>query len=560
LLGLVFSLFTVAFNIGIPFISRYLIDGLTTGNLQALHFIGLLALYIFAALFAALLSYWMRFIPLRIGHAVETEIRDQVFRHLTTMDRSFFRTLHTGDLMNRMSTDIRTIGMAVGQGFMQIGRMVFVYVFAFLVMFSVCWQLALIMLVILPLMSFSFFFFARKVKRCHIAVQEELSEISRFSQETFAGIQTIKSFSLEDRWRSLFHSLNNVLIGRNMALARVHGAIWPLVAFWLAVGSAAILVAGGRYVILGRLSLGELVQFNQYLLYMQWPLMSLGWILTLLQRGKGSWDRILELLSSLPAIADGIMTESSLGESSGYLHFEQVSYEVDGELLLNNINLNIPAGSRVGITGPTGSGKTLLVSLVPRLIDPTQGCVLLDNHDLRCYPLDILRGQIGMAEQEPVLFSDTLARNISFGLTESNDEKVLQAADIAHLSGDVKRFPDQFETLIGERGVTLSGGQRQRTSISRAVAREPRVLILDDVLASVDTSTEAIILQKLRPVFRDRTTLFVSHRVSTLRDMDFILVIENGQITQKGSHAELTGEPGYYKRLCEIQELAAAVE
>jgi ATP-binding cassette subfamily B protein len=560
LLGFLMSLLTVAFNLAIPYISRFVIDRLTRGELQLQHLGGFLALYFAAAVGSVFLSFWMRSIPLRIGHTVETAIRANVFKHLTEMDQAYFRKLHTGDLMNRMSTDMRIIAMAVGQGFMQICRMIFVFVLAFAIMFHTCRPLALVILLLVPLMSLSFAWFAHRIKRHHVLVQEELSRMADFSQETFAGIQTVKAFSLERRWYELFSALNGCLVGRNMRLAVVHEAIWPLAAFWLALGSAVILIQGGRYVITGQLTLGELVQFNQYLLYMQWPLLSLGWILSLVQRGGASWKRVREIMEEQPHIKDDPNLIEPGAMVEGDILFEKVTVEVEGQTILQDISLRIPQGSRVGITGPTGSGKTTLVALLPRLIDPACGRILMGGRPLNHYALETLRGSIGVAEQEPTLFSDTISRNIAFGLAKHSEQKVLRAADIAHLHGDVEQFPDRYETMIGERGVTLSGGQRQRTSISRAVACEPAVLILDDVLASVDTATESAILDKLQPVFASRTTLFVSHRVSTLRDMDFIVTVEDGRITQQGTHDELVRQDGYYRKLCEIQELAAAVE
>ena len=408
-------------------------------------------------------------------------------------------------------------------------------------------------------MTGTFAWFARRVKKGHIAVQEQQSALSSFSQETFTGIQTLKSFAVEPRWRALFQEQNNTLVDENMRMARIHEAIWPLAAFWFAIGSVTILIVGGRYVIQGRMTLGELVQFTQYLLYIQWPLLSLGWILSLLQRGHASWQRIREVLDQQSAIVESAEVDRCALELSGSISFEHVSLFAGDIPLLQDINLSIPSGARVGITGPTGAGKTLLVSLLPRIMDVTSGRLCVDGKDVREYPLGMLREQIGMAEQEPTLFSDTLSNNIAFGMHGHAEDKILMAADIAHLHADVEQLPDQYDTLIGERGVSLSGGQRQRTSISRAIARSPEILILDDVLASVDTETEAAILHKLQPIFAARTTLFVSHRVSTLRDMDVILVLEDGRLTQQGTHAELIRQEGYYRRLHEMQQLAAVV-
>lgn len=597
--GILLSLLTVGFNIGIPFISRFVIDGLKAGNLDLPGLLRWLGVYAAATAAATGLSYGMRRIPLRVGHQVESDIRRDLFDHLTTLDRGYFRGQHTGDLMNRLSSDVRQVGMGVGQGLMQNSRMVFVFLLAFGVMFRLNAVLAGIILLLVPLMVGSFTWFAHRIKRGHLAVQEELSEMASFNQETFTGIQTVKSFGLEPRWLGLFHARNRALMKKNLRLAYVHEGTRPLAGFWFTLSSVLVLLLGGRMVIQGRMTLGELVQFTQYLLYMQWPLLSLGWVLSLLQRSRASWGRIREVLEQEPAIRDPesggrgnaereAEEKSRLGgDTSPYLfrtnskqegqtdpvsrpfragtdapldiEFEHVTLKAGAVTLLDDIRLTIPAGLRIGITGPTGSGKTLLLSLLPRLMDATSGAVRIGGRDVREIPLSELRGQMGMAEQEPMLFSDTLANNIGFGAPGATPETILTAADLAHLHADVEQLPRQYETLVGERGVTLSGGQRQRTSIGRALSRDPRILILDDVLASVDTETEAAILGKLQGVLAGRTTLLASHRVSTLAGMDRIVVMENGRITQQGTHEELVRQKGYYRRLHEMQQLAEAM-
>ncbi|NCC50941.1 MAG: ABC transporter ATP-binding protein [Spartobacteria bacterium] len=560
LAGFLMSFVAVSFNTCIPFLSRYIIDALTGARISGARLLAYLGLYLAAASGSAFFSYWMRFIPLRIGHRVEADVRRDLFAHCTDMEPAFFRRYHTGDLIVRLSADMQTMAMSVGQGFMQICRMTFVLLLAFGVMFSISVNLTLCIMALVPLMTLTFVWLSKRTKRGHIAVHEQLSEMSTFTQETFTGIQSVKAFSMEGRWADFFEELNNTLMGRNIKLARVHDAIWPVAAFWFSLGSAMILLVGGRLVIREQMTLGELVQFNQYLLYMQWPLLSLGWILTLIQRGHASWRRIRDVLRCPPAIRDAAQTVPTLRHVAGDIRFHQVSLEENGARLIDHISFTACAGSRVGITGPVGSGKTLLVSMLPRLLEPTEGEITIGGINIQAYPLAVLRGHIGMAEQEPTLFSQTLSENIAFGLADFSNEKVLQAADIAHLCGDVEALPDHYETMIGEKGVRLSGGQRQRTSISRAITREPAVLILDDVLSAVDTETEAAILKKLKPVFEARTTFFVSHRISTLRDMDLILVMEEGRISQQGTHQDLLAEKGYYQRMSDIQELAHRVE
>jgi ATP-binding cassette subfamily B protein len=398
------------------------------------------------------------------------------------------------------------------------------------------------------------------MRRYQQELQEHVSEVSNYSQETFSGIRCVKGFALEKRRNAAFELLNAGLIGKNMRVSATRHFLFSFMAFGFGLGTILIMVVGGRKVISGDLTLGTLTQFMAYLLYMQWPLLAISWVLSMLQRGKVCWLRVKDILDREPTIGenDAVPNLEKCLDSS--IRFQGVELEFDGRKYLKNINLEVPRGQTLGITGPTGSGKTLLTSLVARLSDPTAGSVQFGGTDIRDLPLAQLRGMIGYAAQEPVLFSRTLEHNIGFGLDDIDGSVISWAADIAHLHHDVEGFPEKYETMLGERGVTLSGGQRQRTSISRAIARRPDVLILDDVLSAVDTQTEAAIMSKLQPVMNERTTLFVSHRISTLRYADTIIVIEDGMITQRGTHEELIEVPGYYSELNTLQQLEQKLE
>lgn len=566
-LGFLSVLGSICLGLYSPFILRRAIDGLESGTLAAPELAWLAASFLGVSLLASVFSIFMRRILLGLGHRVEYDIRTDVFGHLTRMDFGFFQRERTGDIMTKMSSDLFSVKDMVGQGLLQGSRILIGFPLAFGIMFHLNTRLALTVMAIIPVISLVFFIVIRMIRSRYDAVQDQFSTISNFCQESFAGIRTVKGFGIEQRMRDRFRALNDRYIDLSMALTRVEEPIWPFMVFMFGMGTLLLLLAGGRQVIDGHLTLGEFVQFNQYLLYLQWPMLALGWTSNIFQRGLASWKRVRTILDAKPDICDGPRTDASLTSLQGDIRFEGAGFSTGGRDLLQDIHLAIPPGQVVGITGPTGSGKTLLASLLCRLIDPSTGRISIGGRDLREFPLALLRARIGLAPQEAFLFSDTLANNIAFGLPSAgseaafpHEEKVLWAADIAHLRDDVERFPQKFETLLGERGVTLSGGQRQRTAISRALALDPDILIMDDVFSAVDTQTEARILNQLLPVLRQRTAVLVSHRVSTLKHADRILVLEGGRIVQDGTHEDLVRTPGYYREQDEMQRLEARLE
>lgn len=517
-------------------------------------------LYAGLSVLALSFSRQLRKIPLKLSHKAEFALREDLFDHLTRMDQAFFRKNRTGDLITRMSSDMTLVRDSIGQGLLQGIRTTIVMIFASIVMLATDAYLALLVLLLYLPMTLAFFLVLKVLRSRQKHLQEKVSEVSSFCQESFAGIRSIKGFAIEKRRMNLFESTNRELIALHVRVQVARQGMWPLMALWLSLGVVMILNLGGRQVIRGERSLGTLVQFSQYLLYIQWPLLALSWVTSLLERGRVSWQRIKEILEQEPAIKDSPRTDHNIKTLQGHIVAQDLSLDIGRRRFLHQVNVTIRPGRTLGITGPTGSGKTLLVSLMARIMDPTEGRILIDGHDVRTIPLDLLRRHIGFATQEPVLFSRTVQHNIGFGVEEPDDRLIDWAADIADQKKDIVNFPDQFDTMVGERGVTLSGGQRQRTSISRALARHPEILILDDVLSAVDTQTEAAIMRKLKPIMTERTTLFVSHRVSTLRYADEILVIEDGRITHRGSHDELIAQPGYYAELNTIQRIEREME
>lgn len=510
---------------------------------------------------SVIFSLGMRSLPLRVGHQIEYELRRDLFDHLATLEPAFYREQRTGDLMTRMTSDVGMVRDLIGQGLLQGTRAVVVSLGAFGMMFFSQPRLAAIISLLVPPIVLTFFFLLRAIRRRHDAVQEQYSDLTHFSQETFAGIRTVRGFAIEPRREAQFDDLSHGLLRRNLRLSWIQQPLWPIFAFWFGAETAVLLVVGGRMMVRGDLGIGDLVLFQQLLLMIQWPMLSIGWTASLIQRGLASWARLQDVFRRASRICDP--PESPLPAplpSGGDIHFNDVSLEIGGRKLLDRVQLHIPNGQILGITGPTGSGKSTLISLLPRLLDPTSGAVMIGGRDVRTFPLAALRKAIGIAPQEPMLFSDTLAHNLTFGLETPQPDDLHRAADLAHLNEEVLSFPLRYETMLGERGVTLSGGQRQRTAIGRALAKKPPVLILDDTLAAVDTHTEAAILAKLKPVMDSCTTLLVSHRASTLFVAGRVIVIEDGRITADGPPSELAKQGGYFRDLVERQALERACE
>ena len=541
---------------GQPLMIRGAIDGLGRPGALFVRF----ALYLVAlALLKGLFQFWMRVIIIGISRDIEYDLRNDLFRHLVTLSPDYYGRTRTGDIMARATNDLNAVRMMLGPGVMYCCETGLTFVLAIGIMVSVDWRLAIPSLLPAPAVSFAVIFFGRAIHSRFERIQEMFSDISSRVQENLSGVRMIRAFAQERAELRRFEELNRQYIAQNIRLVRIQGFFEPLLEMLIGLTFLVVLWVGGEQVLKGRISIGSFVMFNTYMGMLVWPMIALGWVVNLMQRGTASLNRINQILAEKPTIA-APARPVALDGVSGEIEFRGVSMEYDASRALAAVDLRIPAGSTVAVVGHTGSGKSTLVSLVPRLMDPTSGAVLLDGIDVRSLDPGELRRHIGFVPQETFLFSATLAENIAFGVESAGEEEIRRAAEIAGLAADIEGFPEGYQTMVGERGITLSGGQKQRTAFARAILRNPRILILDDALSSVDTLTEERILSQLAGVMRDRTVILISHRVSTVRQAGRIVVLERGAIVEQGTHAELLDAGGYYADLSRKQMLEEELE
>ncbi|MBX9600573.1 MAG: ABC transporter ATP-binding protein/permease [Bryobacteraceae bacterium] len=543
----------------LPLVIRTGIDALTARfDMSAV--LRLAALLVLISAVKGVFQYWMRVIIIGVSRDIEFDLRNDLFAHLVRLDQAFYGRFRTGDLMARSTNDLNAVRMMIGPGVMYWCETSLTFVLATAVMLWVDWPLALIALAPAPLVSFAVVFFGQRIHDRFEKIQRQFSDISSRVQENLSGVRVVRAYSQESAEMRHFEVLNRDYIHQNLALAKISTLFYPLLQALIGVSFLLVLWAGGYRLLAGKISLGSFVMFNTYMGMLIWPMIGMGWVVNLVQRGKASLGRLRELLEEPPSIAAPAAPKPLLAPPRGEIEFREVEVRYPSRHALAGIHLSIQAGSTVAIVGHTGSGKSTLVSLIPRLIDPTSGQVLLDGVDLReLDPLE-LRRHIGYVPQETFLFSATLAGNIAFGVPGATREQIQEAARLAGLEPDLESLPQGLDTVIGERGITLSGGQKQRTAIARAILRNPAILILDDALSAVDTLTEERILNALSSVMRGRTTILISHRVSTVRNAGRIIVIEHGVVAEQGSHDELVRRGGYYADLYNKQLLEEELE
>jgi ATP-binding cassette, subfamily B, multidrug efflux pump len=584
LAGLACVLVTQSVALTAPLVLQRAIDDLALGVTSAkLTLYGLLLLGI--GLFRGYFQFLMRRILIGASRDIEYDMRNDFFAKLQRMPLAYFQANRTGDLMSRATNDLNAVRMTIGPAVMYAANTIFVFIVALALMIAIDARLTLFSLIPLPFVSISVKIFGTAIHKRFEQIQAQLADLSAVAQEALAGVRVVRAYRQEQAELARFRRANDEYVARNRRLIVLQGFFFPSMSFFLGLGAMLVLWLGSREVVSNRITLGEFVAFNAYLTMLAWPMIAFGWVTNMIQRGMASWKRMLEVLDSPPAIVDEPAAAAHLGLAiRGDIEFRNLTFAYGTTPVLKQVSARIPAGTTTALVGVTGSGKSTLINLLARLHDPPHGTVFVDGVDVRDLPIAVLRGAIGFVPQEPFLFSDTLADNVAFGLDGAGRageaggaggtgapaatpelarmQRVLDAAAVARLDKDVADFPKGYETTVGERGITLSGGQKQRTAIARAVAVDPRILVLDDALSAVDTYTEEEILSRLRTVMKARTSILVSHRISTVRDADQILVLDKGLIVERGSHDELVRHNGLYAELHRKQlleeELAAS--
>ena len=525
---------------------------------RILLFAGLL---IAIALVKGVLLYSQRWILIGISREIEFDLRSDLFKKLEQQDSGFYQRYRTGDIMARLTNDLNAVRNLLGPALMYSANTAFFTVGALFFLLRISPWLTLVAFAPMPLASILVQYFGSRIHDRFERIQASFSDISSQTQENYSGARLVRAFAREESQIGLFERLNLQYIARSLKLVQLMGMLWPTLEFILGVSMIITLLVGGHLVIAHRISVGQFVAFNTYMVLLTWPIIAVGWVVNIFQRGTASVKRIDELLRAEPVIDDSSADSTIQADTvlQGEIEFRDLNFsygETSGDPgVLRGISLKIPAGSSLAIVGPTGSGKSTLVNLITRLYEAPEGSLLIDGRGVRDYPLAVLRRNIGMVPQETFLFSATIRENLAFGAPHASTEELLKAAAAAHIRQEFEEFPQGFETMVGERGVTLSGGQKQRAAIARALLRRPAILILDDALSSVDTYTEERILNGLHGYSESATTILISHRVSTVRNADQIAVLVHGKIVELGRHDELLSLDGYYADLYRKQQL-----
>ena len=544
-----------AISTGGPWVLKYAVDDLSQGlTFDKVRWYG--ALLLLLAAVGGVFRFLMRRIIVGASRDFEYDLRNDFFAALQRLHLSYFQHHRTGDLMSRATNDLSAVRMMMGPAVMYTASTVLTFVVGIVLMISIDPWLTLVALVPLPFVTVVVKYFGTAIHNRFEKIQEQLSDISALAQESLAGVRVVRAYGQEAFEIARFRTANEEYVHRNRALIRLQGFYFPSMGLLMGIGALLVLWLGSRRVVAGQMTIGELVAFNAYLTMLGWPMIAFGWVSNLLQRGTASWKRLLEVIDVQPLVSDAEASHA-IQSIDGEVEFRHLTFAFGDAVVLRGVSFSVPKGTTTAIVGATGSGKSTLLSLLPRLHDAPPGTVFIDGMDVRRIPLHVLRGAIGFVNQEPFLFSTTLAENIAFGARahQGDRDRVAAAASIARLDKDLVQFPQGYETTVGERGITLSGGQKQRVAIARALVIDPKILVLDDALSAVDTHTEEEILERLSDVMAQRTSIIVSHRVSTIRGASQIVVLHEGRVAERGTHDELIRHDGFYADLYRKQLL-----
>ena len=566
LLGLGTVVGSNTFTVFLPLFVGFAIDELKAGIESRTYVTGDLLMWagviVGFSLVAGFFTFLTRQTIIVVSRHIEFDLRNDLLEHLQKLPFSYFQNKPTGDLMAHATNDIGAVRNVLGPGIMYPSDTLMTFAMVLTLMLAKDWQLTLLALIPLPLVSVAVYYLGKMIHHRFTERQEQFSLLTTRAQENLSGIRVIKAYVREAYEIARFRDLSWNYMKKNLVLARIQSIVWPLMFLLVGFSMLITIYFGGLKIIDGEMTIGTLTAFIAYLVMLIWPVIAFGWVINLLQQGAASMQRLAAILDTEPEIRDSERTDRSVQSLEGEIEFRDISFTHKGGTApsLKNLSLLIRKGMTVAVVGFTGTGKSTLVNLIPRLYDVTEGSLLIDGNDIRTIPLSVLRSNIGYVPQETFLFSDTIAENIRYGVDGGTNDDVYAAASISQIARDVSEFPKRFETMIGERGITLSGGQKQRTSIARAIMRRPAILILDDALSAVDTYTEEEILKQLRVFMKDRTSIIISHRISTVKDADLIVVLDKGSIVERGTHGELVQKGGIYADLHEKQLLEKELE